>query len=110
MAGAQCYPGGQCAGIAFGDRHEPWCPTLLREQLEEARAEAKRLRDAGAEHVAAFIEGHARRLAETDEPGAAGVIPVPKWTEHGEPGGVICTPRQSSRPLKSPSSRHPRLS
>ena len=43
------------------------------------------------------------------EPGAAVVTPLPNWIEHGEPGGVICTARQSSPAAKSASSRHPRL-
>ena len=29
------------------------------------------------------------------EPGAAVVMPLPKWIEHGEPGGVNCTTRKS---------------
>jgi hypothetical protein len=28
-----------------------------------------------------------------DRAGAAVVMPLPKMVEHGEPGGVICTPR-----------------
>jgi len=43
------------------------------------------------------------------EPGAADVIPLPKWIEHGEPGGVNCTPRNASPTTKSASSRQPSL-
>ena len=38
------------------------------------------------------------------------VNPLPKWIEHGEPGGVSCTTRQSSPLAKSASSRQPRPS
>ena len=41
------------------------------------------------------------------EPGSAVVMPVPKMTEHGEPGGVSCTTRKFSAPAKSASSRQP---
>ena len=38
----------------------------------------------------------------------ADVIPVPKWIEQGEPGGVNCTPRNVSPAMKSASSLQPR--
>jgi hypothetical protein len=41
------------------------------------------------------------------EPGTAVVSPVPKMTEHADPGGVICTTRKSALVAKSASSRHP---
>ena len=43
------------------------------------------------------------------EPGAAEVIPLPKWTEHAEPGGVNCNPRNASPLMNSASSRQPSL-
>ena len=36
------------------------------------------------------------RSSPCTEPGAAVVTPLPKMMEHGEPGGVNCTTRQSS--------------
>jgi hypothetical protein len=38
----------------------------------------------------------------------AAVIPVPKWIEAGEPGGVNCTTRKLSLTGKSASNRQPR--
>src|SRR3954447_4707540 len=43
------------------------------------------------------------------DPGSIAVKPFPKWIEHCECGGVICTNRTSSPAVKSASSRHPRL-
>ena len=40
-------------------------------------------------------------------PGAACVMLVPNWTEHGEPGGVYWTIRKPLSKAKSASSRHP---
>jgi len=37
------------------------------------------------------------------------VTPVPKWIEHGEPGGVNCTTRNASPMTKSASTLQPRL-
>ena len=39
----------------------------------------------------------------------ADVTPLPKWIEHGEPGGVNWTPRHASPTTKSASSRQPKL-
>ena len=58
----------------------------------------------GLTHVgAAGDELGTRRLDVIDDeeqsltdPGTAVVTPLPKWMEHGEPGGVICTARQSA--------------
>jgi hypothetical protein len=41
------------------------------------------------------------------DPAAAEVIPVPKMTEQGEPGGVSGTTRKSGPEVKSVSSRQP---
>ena len=41
--------------------------------------------------------------------GTAAVNSLPNTMELGEPGGVICTTRQSFPSVKSPSIRHPRL-
>ena len=49
----------------------------------------------------------AQREAGEDEPGSADVTPLPKWIEHGEPGGVNWTTRNVSPLTKSASSRHP---
>jgi len=43
------------------------------------------------------------------ELGAADVTPLPKWIEHGEPGGVNRTTRKSSPLAMSASSLQPRL-
>ena len=47
------------------------------------------------------------RCSPSAEPGAVEVTPVPKMTEHGEPGGVSCTTRKSAPAAKSASSGHP---
>ena len=41
-------------------------------------------------------------------PGFAVVRPLPKWIEHGDPGGVNWTTRNTSPTTKSASSRQPR--
>ena len=43
-------------------------------------------------------------------PGSAGVTPLPKWMELGEPGGVNCRPRKVSPTTKSASSLQPSFS
>ena len=43
------------------------------------------------------------------EPGAIAVMPLPKWIEHSEPGGVTWTTQKFSLTLKSASRRHPSL-
>jgi hypothetical protein len=43
----------------------------------------------------------------SSEPGAAAVMPLPKCTEHSEPGGVTWTTQKFSLTLKSASRRQP---
>src|SRR5213596_2183563 len=53
-----------------------------------------------------------RQVHPLKGPGSIAVMPgtpFPKWIEHCEWGGVICTNRASSPAAKSASSRHPRL-
>jgi hypothetical protein len=48
------------------------------------------------------------RYSFSRDPGSMTVMPLPKWIEHCDRGGVICTWRKSPRSM-SMSSRHPRL-
>src|SRR3954471_18304384 len=50
------------------------------------------------------------RYKRSSEPGSIAVSPFPKWMEHCERGGVICTCRKSSLTTRSMSIRPPRLS
>jgi hypothetical protein len=51
------------------------------------------------------VEHH--QVRPCTEPGVADVTPVPKMTEHAEPGGASFTTRKSAPAAKSASSRHP---
>ena len=89
-----------------GPGSRPFVPATRRRRLEvEHLAHLDAARDELGACRLDVVDDEERPWTE---PGAAFVKPLPKKTEHGEPGGVSCTTRQSSAVAKSASSRHPR--